>query len=89
MTKQHSLSTHCPDAILGMIQSGILSRLSGSAIKVYLAIKVASNKPLNQATIADQVGLSISQVKRCIQSLEAAGCMTVSKAGRINYYTLG
>ena len=80
-------SIHCPSAILGMIQSGNLAQLSGSAIKVYLALKVAG-KPFNQATIAKQVGLSTRQAMRCIQSLESAGHLAKSKTGRLNSYTL-
>ena len=76
-----------------MIDNGDMARLDGSAIKVYLVVKSFTNFSTGRAfpaldLIAEKAGLSESQVKRCLASLEEAGYISKSKAGRHNIYTL-
>lgn len=76
-----------------MIDSGDMAKLDGSAIKVYLVVKAHTNFSTGRAfpaleTIAEKSGLSVSQVKRCLNSLEEFQYITKEKAGRHNAYTL-
>jgi hypothetical protein len=76
-----------------MIDNGDMALLEGSAIKVYLVVKSFTNFSTGRAfpaidLIAGKAGLSNVQVIRCLKSLEEAGYITKSKAGRNNVYTL-
>lgn len=76
-----------------MIDNGDMALLEGSAIKVYLVVKSFTNFSTGRAfpaidLIAEKAGLSNVQVIRCLKSLEEAGYITKSKAGRNNVYTL-
>lgn len=76
-----------------MIDNGDMARLDGSAIKVYLVVKSYTNFATGHAfpaveLVGEKAGLSRPQVMRCLKSLEEAGYITRSKAGRQNVYTL-
>jgi len=67
-----------------MIDSGDMAKLDGSAIKVYLVVKSYTNFTTGRAfpaleTIAEKAGLSVSQVKRCLGSLEEFGYINKAK----------
>jgi hypothetical protein len=76
-----------------MIDSGDMSKLDGSAIKVYLVVKAYTNFSTGRAfpaieLIGEKAGLSERQVMRCLGELEDAGYIAKSKSGRHNIYTL-
>lgn len=76
-----------------MIDNGDLAKLDGSAIKCYLVIKAYTNFSTGRAwpgleLISEKAGLSISQVKRSLKSLEEFKYITKEKTGRHNNYTL-
>ena len=76
-----------------MIDNGDMARLDGSAIKVYLVVKSYTNFSTGRSfpaidLISSKAGLSGSQVKRCLISLEESGYISKGKSGRHNIYTL-
>lgn len=76
-----------------MIDSGDLAQLSGSAVKVYMVIKAHTNFSTGRAfpaleTISKKSGISVSQVKRELKTLEDLSYITKAKQGRCNVYTL-
>lgn len=76
-----------------MIDTGELARMDGSTVKVYLVVKAHTNFSTGRAfpalkTIGEKAGLSLSQVQRCLKSLEQHGYITKEKKGRSNCYTL-
>lgn len=81
---------HC---FRGLIDSGQLARMSGSACKIYFVIKSYTNYKTGLAepailTIATKSGLSLSQVKRGLTSLGKSGLLRKSRAGRHNVYQI-
>ena len=76
-----------------MIDSGDLATLTGSEIKTYLVIKSCVNFRSGISypavkTISKKTGMSQTQVKRCVKSLEKRGYIKKSKKGRNNVYTM-
>lgn len=76
-----------------MIDNGDMSKLDGSAIKVYLVVKSYTNFATGHAfpgveLVGEKAGLSRPQVMRCLKTLEEAGYISRSKMGRQNVYTL-
>ncbi|MHA7120679.1 helix-turn-helix transcriptional regulator [Achromobacter xylosoxidans] len=76
-----------------MIDSGELAKLDGSTVKVYLVVKAHTNFSTGRAfpaleTIAEKAGLSLSQVQRCLKSLQENHYISKDKRGRNNVYTL-
>ena len=76
-----------------MIDCGDLARLSGSAVKVYFVVKSHANHETGNSLpglerISEKAGISISQVKRELISLEKFGYIAKSRVGRRNEYKL-
>jgi DNA-binding GntR family transcriptional regulator len=76
-----------------LVSSGDLATLSGAAIKVYLAIKAATDLGtgealLDQPTLIQQTGLSLSHVKRAITELDQAGYLRRERQGRLVQYRI-
>lgn len=76
-----------------MIRSGDLAKISGSAVKVYLAIKSHTNFATGRSfpsieLIGEETGLSESQTGRCLNELVKLGYVTKEKKGRRNHYML-
>lgn len=76
-----------------MVSSGDLARLSGSALKVYMAIKSNTDLRTGQACLDHSAllactGLSLSHLKRGITELEQMGYLTRLKSGRQVFYRI-
>jgi len=76
-----------------LVSSGDLARLSGMAVKIYLAIKAATDLATGMAepdlqVLAQQTGASTRQVLRALQELEHAGYVTHTRHGRKNQYRI-
>jgi len=76
-----------------MVSSGDLAMLSGMAVKVYLAIKAATDLVTGRAepdlqVLAQQTGASTRQVLRALQELEQAGYVMHTRHGRKNQYRI-
>jgi hypothetical protein len=76
-----------------MVSSGDLATLSGMAVKVYLAIKAATDLETGIAEpdlqgLAQQTGASTRQVLRALQELEQVGYLTHTHHGRKNQYRI-
>jgi hypothetical protein len=77
-----------------IVTSGDLARLSGSAIKIYLALKCRGHLGTGQAVIRHErlgieCGLSVATVKRGLGELCAAGYLNrCARPGQRNAYSL-
>ena len=76
-----------------MVENGSISKMSGSALKVYVIIKTLSGfengkTTASQQTIADQSGLSVIQVKRAVKELKFLGYLFSERFGRKNTYQI-
>jgi len=76
-----------------MIDSGDLAAMTGSELKVYLVVKSFTNFSTGRSfpaieTIAQNSGLSPSQVTRALRKLETNDYIKIQKKGRKNCYTL-
>lgn len=85
--------THWFHVFKTMIDNGDLAKMDGSTVKVYLVVKAHTNFSTGRSfpaleTIAEKSGLSVSQVKRCLNQLEDHAYITKEKMGRNNSYTL-
>ena len=76
-----------------MIENGDVAKMGPHAVTVYLVIKAHTNFSTGRAfpaleTIVEKSGISESQVKRSIKTLEEFGYVSKEKKGRSNIYTL-
>jgi DNA-binding transcriptional MocR family regulator len=76
-----------------MIESGDIAKMGPHAVTVYLVIKAHANFSTGRAfpsieTIMEKSGVSESQVKRELKTLEEFGYISKEKKGRSNTYTL-
>lgn len=76
-----------------MIDSGDAAKMGGTTFLVYSVIKAHTNYSTGRSfpaheTIAEKSGISIEQVKRCINKLIEMEYVTKGKQGRSNVYTL-
>lgn len=76
-----------------MIENGDVAKMGPHAVTVYLVIKAHTNFSTGRAfpaleTIVEKSGISESQVKRSIKTLEEFGYVSKEKKGRSNVYTL-
>src|SRR5262245_20569327 len=76
-----------------MISSGDLATLSGAAIKIYLAIKAATDiskgeAHIDQTTLMQQTGLSRTHLYRGLRELRLANYLAQEQAGRQNVYRI-
>lgn len=76
-----------------LVESGDLARMSGSSVKVYIAIKSHVNFATGlsfpaEETIAKESGISLAQTKRELKALEKMGYVSKTKVGRRNQYRL-
>jgi len=76
-----------------MIMGGELAALSGPAVKVYLTVKAFTNWKDGRAfpaldTIVKHSGVSLTQVKRCLDELILRNHITKKKGKHGNIYTL-
>jgi hypothetical protein len=76
-----------------MIDSGDAAKMGGTTFLVYSVIKAHTNYSTGRSfpaheTIAEKSGISIDQVKRCINKLIDMEYVTKGKQGRSNVYTL-
>jgi 2-phospho-L-lactate guanylyltransferase (CobY/MobA/RfbA family) len=76
-----------------MIDSGDAAKMGGTTFLVYSVIKAHTNYSTGRSfpaheTIAEKSGISVEQVKRCINKLIDMEYVTKGKQGRSNVYTL-
>lgn len=76
-----------------LVSSGDLARLSGAAVKIYLAIKAATDlgtgqAVLDHAALRKQTGLSLSHLKRAIAELTETGYLGRERRGRLTLYRI-
>jgi DNA-binding MarR family transcriptional regulator len=76
-----------------MIDNGDAAKMGGTAFLVYSVIKSHTNFSTGRSfpaheTIAEKSGISVDQVKRCINKLIEMEYITKGKRGRQNVYTL-
>lgn len=76
-----------------MVESGDVAKMGPHAVTVYLVIKAHANFSTGRAfpaleTVVEKSGISESQVKRSIKTLEELGYVSKEKKGRNNIYTL-
>jgi DNA-binding transcriptional regulator YhcF (GntR family) len=76
-----------------MIDGGDIAKMGAHATTVYLVVKAHTNFSTGRAfpsieTIVEKAGISESQVKRSLNTLEEFGYITKQKKGRNNIYTL-
>jgi DNA-binding MarR family transcriptional regulator len=76
-----------------MIDSGDAAKMGGTTFLVYSVIKAHTNYSTGRSfpaheTIAEKSGISVEQVKRCINKLIEMEYVTKAKQGRSNVYTL-
>ena len=76
-----------------MVENGDVAKMGPHAVTVYLVIKAHTNFSTGRAfpaleTIVEKSGISESQVKRSIKTLEEFGYVLKEKKGRSNVYTL-
>lgn len=76
-----------------MIDNGDAAKMGGTTFLVYSVIKAHTNYSTGRSfpaheTIAEKSGISVEQVKRCINKLIDMDYITKSKVGRNNVYTL-
>ena len=72
-----------------IVRTGLLSKMDGSTLKVYVSVKAHSNHQSGEArptqqTIARESGLSVATVKRSISQLEKFGLLQKNKTQRKN-----
>ncbi|MFP6557103.1 helix-turn-helix domain-containing protein [Paraburkholderia sp. B3] len=85
--------THWFHFFRSMVDSGDLSRIAGSSLKVYLVIKAHVNYHTgvgfpSVVTIAEKSGVSVAQVKRAISELVGFGYILKSSVGRSSEYRI-
>lgn len=85
--------THWFHVFKSMIDSGDVAKIGPHAVTVYLVIKSYTNYSTGRAfpsieTIVEKSGISDSQVKRELITLEKFGYITKKRIGRRNEYTL-
>ena len=76
-----------------MMDSGSIALMSGSALKVYIVIKILSGFESGKTTassdlIGEKTGLSRSQVTRAIKELKEQGLLFSERVGRRNTYRI-
>jgi predicted transcriptional regulator len=76
-----------------MIDNGDAAKMGGTTYLVYSVIKAHTNFSTGRSfpaheTIAEKAGISVEQVKRCINKLLEMEYLTKEKKGRKNVYTL-
>lgn len=76
-----------------MMDSGTIATMSGSALKVYIIIKLRSGfvdgkTTSSSAEIGEKTGLSKSQVTRAIKELRDMGLLFSERIGRRNTYRI-
>ena len=76
-----------------MMDSGSIALMSGSALKVYIIIKILSGFESGKTTassdlIGEKAGLSRSQVTRAVKELKDQGLLFSERVGRRNTYRI-
>jgi len=76
-----------------MVENGSIAKMSGSALKVYVVVKILSGFENGKTTaslddIASQAGLSKSQVQRAVKELKDLGYLFSERFGRKNTYQI-